>query len=637
MVHHPSKIPPSLHYATRILRRRPAAMASGALLLFCLLSLVALSLLFAESTYLTTLAEADTGKHYGVLYRLDNREYRILQSRMDQLEADFTTVPVYGWLEDIESEEALLGITVPTEALRDWYALTWSGTLSEGEILLPPSLPQREPYYRGSHTRSFFFHAESVHGKKTGEPITRELTILDTVESCDRALPYAFVTAETAEDILSTTSGEILYDVYFTTPVASDYAVALVVDALLSDLGWDTMVSDNDKIREATRQSTGDPQWPSHRQVRYDSDHRQIRYIEFIHYELLSLLNREYMDDPLFFFLILPVILASAFSLAGFLREDTETHMREYGLLWSNGTGKRTLYGIVYAQALLILLLSLPPVLLGTLGIASLYDNATGALFQAQGLPYAFPMPWGNLMTVCLYVLLATCLLIWRHTRRLLRHPPVTLLSGTVPGELAQVYGAGVLDANDPVGQMAKLRFRRERRQRLWQVLPMTLVLGVCGYMLYTLLTNRAHGFSLAGIVYLVGAYALLTIRRAWGEVRQHGREYAILRQCGTSDETLWHHIRQTRRQVTFLGMGVTAAIFGGLYMLPILLGGWVMADTPVIRFLTSAAYLVGVPVSGGIALILQLGDLVFGQLAMVRPVQKMLERGIVAALKKAV
>ncbi len=653
MSHHRPNIPflkvqsPSFHYGRTILRHRPSTLLSGALLLFCLLSMVTLSLLFAENTYLTTLVEADTGKHYGVLYRLDSREYEILCHSMEEIEAAFTVVPVYGYLEDIESEKAVLGVTVLTGALRAWYGLDWQGTLTDNHILLPPSLPEREPYYRGMVSRSFFFHGENTYGsrveggKETVETIsiTRELTILDTVDTCDRALPYAFVTATTAEDILSATGGDILYDVYFTTPIASDYAVAQVVDTLLHAIDRDERENDTDKIREGLRQYTGDPVWSGRRQVRYASDTRQIMYMEFIHYELLDLLNREYMDDPMFFLLILPVILASAFAMAGFLRDDTEKHMDEYGLLKASGTGIKTMYGMVYAQSLLMLLLAMPPVLLGTAVIAGLYDNATAVLFREKGVSYAFPMPWGNLLLVCLYVLLLTCFLIWLRHKKLFAHTPASLLGGHMTTDKPEVrIGSAleVLDSPDPVKHMAKVRFRRGLWHRVGQTLPTALVMGVCGYMFFTLLFAGTGGvMDVICIVYLGGAWLLLSVQSAVREVENSRREFAILRQCGTAEETIWHHLCTTRRYETYLCMVVTAGIFLSLFILPVVLGGWVFAGTPMYRFLSAPAYVPGVLISCGISILLQVCDLFLGKLVMVLPMKQMFTGGVMDDLRR--
>ncbi len=630
--------PPKLHhskwtYPNGILKHRWKTIANGALLLFCLLSLVTLSLLFAENTYLTTLADAKTGKHHGVLYRLTGREYAVLLDNMDKIDAAFTVVPVYGFLEDIESEKPLLGITVLTEQMVKWYALTWDGTLTDDGILLPPSLPEREPYYRGNVSRSFFFHGEDSYGNRTDgtggtgsdaarNTIARELTILDTLESCDDTLPYAFVTVDTAEDILSATSGTLLYDVYFTTPHTSDYAAALVVDTLVKLLDRDSVVTDTDKIREVMRRDTGDPQWQGRRQVRYDSYSRQIRYMDFIHYELLALLGREYMDDPVFFFLMLPAIIAAAFAMSGFLRDDTTAHMDEYGLLKASGTGAKTLYGMVYAQALWMLVLALPVVLLGTAIFAALYDNATAALFRpVTGMTYAFPMPWGNLFLICLYVFLLTCFLIWLYHRRLFAHTPTSLLTGHITLDQPEIRtdrAAAALTSADPIGMMAKVLFRRERRQRILETIPTAFVMGACGFLFGTMLLSGTGGImGMVGILYLCGAWLLLSVQGVLRDVEQNRRTFAILQQCGTAETTIWHHWKTTRRQKMFLCMKLTGGMFGILFLLPVLLGGWIFGGTPLYRFLSSPAYVTMVVLSCGISILLLLCDMGLGLVMM--------------------
>jgi len=614
----------SWFYPLRLLRRRPAAMLSGAAVLFCLFSLVTLSLLMAEGVYLQDIANGQYGRYYGVLYRLNHRQHRILMEMAPSLEAEFTVIPVYAELEDIDSTEKLAGVTLLTEQTADWYALSaGEGRLpGAGEILLPDWLAKKEPYYRMGQTCSFFFHGEDGVGGRTGISITRELTYTGTAAANDRNLPYAFVTPETAEDILSAAEGQILYDVYFTTPLPSDYAAALVIDALLPALDWPELCTDPRDDWDGIQQ-------------RYDALSRRIRYRDFINYNLLDLLNREYMDDPMFFFLILPVILAAALGGAGLLRNETETHLREYGLLKAAGAGNGVLYRTLYGEAALMLGLVILPVLAVTIGIAGPYLRQTEAMLAAQGIAHRFSLPAGNLAAVFLYVLVLTCLFLYLHARRLFTGIPADLLRHTTADDTPEVRLSAwqVLDAPDPVRYMVKVLMKRERKRRMYDAFTQSFLMGVCGYMLVSMLQG-GEGMEALYAVYLYGAYLLLAVLGAFSEIRRQKREYALLRQCGAADGTVWRKVRWTQFYATLQGMGVTLALFGVLFLLPVFMSGWIFEGTPVARFLLSSVYLKGVIFSGLAALVLQLGNLGIGQLVMIVPVRRMLNRSILDDLR---
>ncbi|MBQ8640712.1 MAG: hypothetical protein IJ480_00715 [Clostridia bacterium] len=612
------------YYPMRLLRRRPVTICSGAAVLFCLFSLVTLSLLLAESAYLDAIASGGSGQHYGVLYRLNRRQVLTLQDMAPDLEAECTVIPVYAWLEDIETEESLAGVVPLTAEIVEWYALdSTDGSLPDtGEILLPPQIAAVEPYYRLGQDCSFFFHGEDPLGERTGMSVTRRLLYSGTASANDTDLPYVFVSVDTARDILSAVGGDILYDVYFTTPLPSDYAAALVIDALLPALDWPA--------------GDGDPREESGvLQRRYTSESRRIRYRDFINYELLDLLNREYMDDPLFFFTILPVILAAALGCAGILRDETENHIGEYGLLKASGAGTGVLYGSLYAEAALMLGLAVVPVLGSTLAIAAPYLRHTEEMLAAQGISYRYGLPLGNLVTVLLYILLLTCLFLWLQTRRLFSGVPAALLRRTPADDTPEVRISAwqALNAADPVRYMVKTLFRRERRRRMHSAFTQSFLMGVCGYML--VLLSAGGGMEGLYAAYLYGAYILLVVLSAFQELRRNRREYALLRQWGTSDKTIWRRVRWVQFYAALQGMGVTLCLFAALFCLPPwFMSGWIFQGSPLALFLLSYEYQSGVIFSCLAAFLLQLGNIVIGQLAMIVPIRRMLRRSILDDLR---
>lgn len=608
-------------YPLRQLRRRPVTLLSGAAVVFCLFSLVSLSLFLAESAYLQDIVDGSAGKHYAVLYHLNRKQAATLTDMAPALEAEFTIIPVYARLEDIETRKALCGVTVLTQTAADWYALSAeSGRMpKDEEILLPGWLTAKEPYYRTGQECHFFFHSAA----DTADPqsVTRPLLCAGTASANYSDLPYAFVTQETAEKILSDAEGEIVYDVYFTTPLPSDYACALVIDELLPALDWP--VEDGDP-RETYRDGI---------QRRYTSESRRVRYGDFVNYSLLDLLNREYMDDPLFFFMILPVILAAALGASGLLRDDVEDHLSEYGLLKASGAGLRTLYGTLYTEVFLMLALAAPPVLLSTLAIALPYLRQTEAMLAAAGITQHFPLPAGNLLTVFLYILLLTCLFVFLHARRLFPALPIALLKHTAASDTPEVRVSAweALTAADPVRAMVKTVLQRERKRRLHGAFTHAFLMGVCGYMIVLMADGAAGGLY---ALYLYGAYLLLSVIGTYGELRQNRREYALLRQWGTPDSTLRRKVRLTQFYTTLQGMGVMLVLFAVLFFLPVFLSGWVFAGSPAARFLQSSLYLTGVFFSCLAAVLLQLCNFAIGQLTVILPMRRMLSRSILDGLR---
>ena len=604
-------------YPLRQLRHRPVTVLSGAAVLFCLLSMLTLSLILSESGYIAAVTESGTGTHYGVVYRLNREQYLAFLELRDTWEGEFLTVPVYARMEDVETEEGILSLAVLSEESADWYTIeTVPGA---GEILLPSRITETDPYYIPGTERNCFFHGQNSKGEQAGNAITRPLTVTESDTCNDRNLPYAFVTQDMAEEILSAAGGEVTYDLYFTTTRPSDLAAAQIIDRLHSQL----------HLRPGIE---GDP----FSQTLHPGQTRRIIYRDYINYPLLDLLNREYMDDPSFFFLLLPTILAASFAMAGHLRDNLEDHPGEYGILKASGGGKKTLYGSLYASALLLVLLALPPVLLSVSGIAGVYMDAVNRTLAEQGIRYRFGLPVGNLVTVCLYVLGFTCILTFLVTRRLLSAHPSALLR-RVPVENipdVQMSAWQALNRRDPVGYMVKVQFRRERKRRLYHAFTDSLLMGVCGYMVVTLAVRTGGMIELLYGLYLYGAWLLLMILTAFGEVRQQKRELAILRQCGTSDRTIRRKLRQIQLCTTLLGMGVTVGVFAFLFALPYLLSGWVFNGTPMLRFLLSDAYQFPLLFSLGAALVLETGNLFLGQLVMMIPVQRMLRRGILADLQ---
>lgn len=604
-------------YPLRQLRHRPVTVLSGAAVLFCLLSMLTLSLILSESGYIAAVTESGTGTHYGVVYRLNREQYLAFLELRDTWEGEFLTVPVYARMEDVETEEGILSLAVLSEETADWYAMdTAPGT---GEILLPSRIVESDSYYIPGTERSCFFHGQNSKGEKAGDAITRSLTVTESEKCNDQNLPYAFVTQDMAKEILSAAGGEITYDLYFTTPHPSDLAAAQIIDRLHSQLHLRTGIE-------------GDP----FSQTLHPGQTRRIIYQDYINYPLLDLLNREYMDDPSFFFLLLPTILAASFAMAGHLRDNLEDHPGEYGILKASGAGKKTLYGSLYASALLLVLLALPPVLLSVSGIAGMYMDAVNRTLAEQGIRYRFGLPVGNLVTVCLYVLGFTCILTFLVTRRLLSAHPSALLR-RVPVENipdVQMSAWQALNRRDPVGYMVNVQFRRERKRRLYHAFTDSLLMGVCGYMVVTLAVRTGGMIELLYGLYLYGAWLLLMILTAFGEVRQQKRELAILRQCGTSDRTIRRKLRWIQFYSTLSGMGVTVGLFTFLFALPYLLPGMVFNGTPMIEFLLSPAYQFGLLFSLGAALVLETGNLFLGQLVMMIPVQRTLRRGILADLQ---
>ena len=613
-------------YSLRLLLRRPVTMCSSAVVLFCLLSLVTLSLILSESQFLATLDNGRTGVHYGVVYRLDRGQSHAFLQLQEELDGTFLAVPVYARMEDVETEEGILSVTVLTKELADWYALDVLPVT--GEIVLPYRITEADPYYRPGLQRSCFFHGQNGIGEKAGHAVTRSLTIRSAVRCNDRDLPYAFVTQDMAEEILSAAGGEITYDLYFTTPRPSDLAAAQIIDRL------------HEKLHLRTP-AEGDPL----AQTLHEGLTRRIIYRDYINYDLLDLLNREYMDDPSFFFLLLPTILAASFAIAGRIRDDLEDHMDEYGILKAAGGGMKTLYGTLYAAALLLLLLALPGVLLTTGGIAGAYMASVNRTLAGQGIGYRFALPVGNLLTVCLYMLVITCVLLYLLTRRHLSSAPSALLRRISGENIPEVQASAwqALNSRDPVGYMVKVQFRRERKRRLYHAFTDSLLMGVCGFMIVMLAVNAEAGMELGdgetGItllyaIYLYGAWLLLEVLSAFGEIRQQKREFAILRQCGTSDRTILHSVRRMQIHSTLSGMGITAGLFAALFALPYLLPGMVFGGTPMMKFLLSPTYQFGLLYSLGAALVLELCNLFIGQLVMIIPVRRMLKRGILTDLR---
>ncbi len=604
-------------YPLRQLRYRPVTVLSGAAVLFCLLSMLTLSLILSESGHIAAVTESGTGTHYGVVYRLDREQYLAFLELRGTWEGEFLTVPVYARMEDVETEEGILSLAVLSEETADWYAMdTAPGT---GEILLPSRIVESDSYYIPETERSCFFHGQNSRGEKAGDAITRSLTVTESEKCNDQNLPYAFVTQDMAKEILSAAGGEITYDLYFTTTRPSDLAAAQVIDRLHSQL----------HLRPGIE---GDP----FSQTLYPGQTRRIIYRDYINYPLLDLLNREYMDDPSFFFLLLPTILAASFAMAGHLRDNLEDHPGEYGILKASGGGKKTLYGSLYASALLVVLLALPPVLLSVSGIAGMYMDAVNRTLAEQGIRYRFGLPVGNLVTVCLYVLGFTCVLLYLLTRRTLSAHPSALLR-RVPAENipdVQMSAWQALNRRDPVGYMVNVQFRRERKRRLYHAFTDSLLMGVCGYMVVTLTVRTGGMIELLYGLYLYGAWLLLMILAAFGEVRQQKRELAILRQCGTPDSTIRRKLRRIQLCTTLSGMGITVGLFAFLLALPYLLPGMVFNGTPMIEFLLSPTYQFGLLFSLGAALVLETGNLFLGQLVMLIPVQRMLRRGILADLQ---
>lgn len=606
-------------YPLRQLRHRPVTVLSGAAVLFCLLSMLTLSLILSESGHIAAVTESGTGTHYGVVYRLTREQYLSFLELRDTSfpEGEFLTVPVYARMEDIETEEGILSLAVLSEETADWYAM--DRTPGTGEILLPSRIVESDSYYIPGTERSCFFHGQNSRGEKAGDAITRSLTVTESEKCNDQNLPYAFVTQDMAKEILSAAGGEITYDLYFTTTRPSDLAAAQIIDRLHSQL----------HLRPGIE---GDP----FSQTLHPGQTRQIIYRDYINYPLLDLLNREYMDDPSFFFLLLPTILAASFAMAGHLRDNLEDHPGEYGILKASGGGKKTLYGSLYASALLVVLLALPPVLLSVSGIAGMYMDAVNRTLAEQGIRYRFGLPMGNLVTVCLYVLGFTCILTFLVTRRLLSAHPSALLR-RVPAENipdVQMSAWQALNRRDPVGYMVNVQFRRERKRRLYHAFTDSLLMGVCGYMVVTLTVRTGGMIELLYGLYLYGAWLMLMILAAFGEVRQQKRELAILRQCGTPDSTIRRKLRRIQLCTTLSGMGITVGLFAFLLALPYLLPGMVFNGTPMIEFLLSPTYQFGLLFSLGAALVLETGNLFLGQLVMLIPVQRMLRRGILADLQ---
>ncbi len=606
-------------YPLRQLRYRPVTMLSGAAVLFCLLSMLTLSLILSESGHIAAVTESGTGTHYGVVYRLTREQYLSFLELRDTSfpEGEFLTVPVYARMEDIETEEGILSLAVLSEETADWYAM--DRTPGTGEILLPSRIVESDSYYIPGTERSCFFHGQNSRGEKAGDAITRSLTVTESEKCNDQNLPYAFVTQDMAKEILSAAGGEITYDLYFTTTRPSDLAAAQIIDRLHSQL----------HLRPGIE---GDP----FSQTLQEGRTRRIIYRDYINYPLLDLLNREYMDDPSFFFLLLPTILAASFAMAEHLRDNLEDHPGEYGILKASGGGKKTLYGSLYASALLVVLLALPPVLLSVSGIAGMYMDAVNRTLAEQGIRYRFGLPVGNLVTVCLYVLGFTCVLLYLLTRRTLSAHPSALLR-RVPVENipdVQMSAWQALNRRDPVGYMVNVQFRRERKRRLYHAFTDSLLMGVCGYMVMTLAGNPGMGMELLYALYLYGAWLLLMVLAAFGEVRQQKRELAILRQCGTPDSTIRRKLRRLQLCTTLSGMGITVGLFAFLLALPYLLPGMVFNGTPMIEFLLSPTYQFGLLFSLGAALVLETGNLFLGQLVMLIPVQRMLRRGILADLQ---
>lgn len=624
-------------YALCSLRRRPFTWLSGAAVLFCLLTVLTLSLFLSESTYLTEQMNVRYGAHYGVLYRLDSIQYRTFVQNQDALGemgmTDVLVVPVYGCMEDVESEERLLFVTVLTESLTDWFRLSYTDAeetqvrVGKTDILLPEEnlyLPDGwNTYYTEGAKRSYFFHGQDHDGNTVTDPITRPLTT-HYVTSNMADLPYALVSLDTAEEILRTAGGELTYDVYFRTEYASDYAVAQILDALLPALHW----PDGDvtyKDRFVQRLGT-------------NNEVRRIYYQDFINYDLLDMVSREYMYDSSFFFLLLPTIVAAAFAVSGILRDEIEEHRKEYGILKASGASPFTLYVNIGVMALCMIALALVP----TFGVVFLVGKewiiSMSGLFAEAGIPITWGIPYGNLCKVYLYVLLGTVLLVWLRTRKWFRDTPACLLWQPATDNSLEVSTSAwqVLNAKDPVGAMVKVQFRRERKRRLYTAFTNALLMSVCGYMLSMVLTDAS---SLQGITsglyaaFLYGTYLLLLILTACSEVRQSRREFAILQQCGTSEKTLRHRMLCMQRRAAWMGVGITVVLFLAL-LLPVVLSGWVWGDTAALHYLQSASYLLGVGRAAGIAVILEIGNVWLGQFVIRIPMKRMEKRGILSALR---
>jgi H+/Cl- antiporter ClcA len=129
-------------------------------------------------------------------------------------------------------------------------------------------------------------------------------------------------------------------------------------------------------------------------------------------------------------------------------------------------------------------------------------------------------------------------------------------------------------------------------------------------------------------------AYLLLAVLGAFGEIRQNRREYALLRQWGTPDETILRKARLTQFYAAKQGLLVMVGMFTVLFLMPVFLSGWIFTGTPLSRFLLSPPYTAGVIFSCLAAVLLQLGNFAIGQFVITFPIRRMLQRGILDDLR---
>jgi len=444
-----------LFYPLRQIWRRPKTFRNSAAVAFCLLFLIALSLILSESMYLGTLDSTRTGHHYAAVYGLNGTQVQTITNM--KLKADITIVPVIGEILEYDGKTTAAYVTVYTEALAEYYDLyfTAGAAPNDGEIAVSKAFYQKSDLLEYGEKNNFLLNGSST--------VLRSIDLSGIFACNNDEIPYVIVNQATADAIQYASDSKIVYDLYFTTPAASSYACALIIEDIVAatDFQSDT-------------------------QILHNSNSRRQRYGDFINFTYLDRVSYDYMSDASFFYLILPILIASALITASFLVRDTEEHIGEYGLLKASGAGIPVLLGTLYVSVILLLIAAVIPVLLASAGIAKLYIYGANAQMLSYQIPYHFGLPFRNLLTVGVYYLLLTCLFVYLGIAVPFNRFPYQLLRRSLGKQLPYVQQSSlrIMAVRDKVGHMAMLRTLRQWKKGIASALTSSLLMGVCGYML---------------------------------------------------------------------------------------------------------------------------------------------------------
>ncbi len=442
-------------YSRFMLMRRHRSYRSMFAVSLVILTFVFTNLILNEARILGTLSSSFGGTHHVMFLGLDGEEAKTAAEHEGV--KDCIIVPVIAKLES-SAESATVGkLAVLTEEIADFMqvGITHGTRSTDNGILLPRNLYAAHPYLRLGTEQDMFFESDRL--------ICRRMS-LDGLYSCtDSESPYIFVNETTGEAIKAETGHTVTFDVYLTLKIDSDRNAAKVAGEIIRRCG----------IRDSDAQ-----------QINAESGDERRVYADYINVGAASYRYRNGLDINRAASAV--GLIIGAVIMASFMTSHTMRHMGEYGVLAAYGAGRRHLFGTVMTQTLFVTVLSLVPVLLLSMGGASVYEKLYNSARLADALPVIMGIPRGTMLSHAVWYLLLLTFVSYLSLGKALAAFPAPMIRGTAGERIPFVSRSSrfLERTRDKVGHIALLQALRKVKGDILPAIAASVICVLCAAFL---------------------------------------------------------------------------------------------------------------------------------------------------------